>query len=167
MTKPIKPLDAILPLIAEAVSEWQAEHSPEVIKAKIKKLLDTNSKEVVLKLLGFNNNWDKWELDHCNGRSGESAAGDFIRKYQSEAIKEWLQTVCLPELDNKTKAQFKKDTQDEYRSCMYSKLRELARQRANEDLKLLIDELASTDQLDAYIKTMKLLNPSGECRNAC
>ena len=56
MTTPIKPLDAILPLIAEAVSEWQADHSPEVIKAKIKKLLDTNSKEVVLKLLGFNNN---------------------------------------------------------------------------------------------------------------
>lgn len=49
---------------------------------------------------------------------------------------------------------------------MYSKLRELARQRANEDLKLLIDELASTDQLDAYIKTMKLLNPSGESHNA-
>ena len=119
-----------------------------------------------MKLLGFNDRWGKWELDHCNGRSGESAAGDFIRKYQTEAIQEWLKTVCLPELDVKTKAQFKREAKAEYVDHIYRGLRNAAQERANADLQELLNELTSSDQLDAYFKTMKLLNPSGESHNA-
>ena len=124
----------MLPLLAEAVDDWRKENSTANLKARVKTLLDNNSQEIILKLLGFNNHRGRWELDHCNNRSGDSAAGDFIRKTQSEAVNEWLTTVCLPELDTATKAKFKKEANTLYRECILRGLRKTVEQRAQEDL---------------------------------
>lgn len=158
MDKPINVVDQLLPLIAEAVEDWRKNNSTANLKERVKKLLDNNSQEVTLKLLGFKNNWGRWELDHCNGRSGESAAGDFIRNTQSEAVNEWLATVCLPELDAKTKAKFKKEANTLYRECILRGLRKTVEQRAQEDLDKLLKVLTTSEQIDNYIKTMELIS---------
>ena len=158
MTKPINIVDQMLPLIAEAVDTWRQENSAAKLKARVKTLLDKNSREIVLKLLGFIDHWDRWEIDHCNGRSGESAAGDFIRKTQSEAINEWLTTVCLPELDEKTKAKFKKAANQMYQEHILRGLRKTVEQRAQANLDKLIASLTTSEQIDNYIKTMELIS---------
>ena len=162
MTKPINVLDQALPMILEAVQEWKDANCSDKIKDRVKKLLDANSKEVTMKLLGFNDHWGKWEIDPCNGRSGESAAGDFIRKTQSEAVKDWLTNVCLPELDDKTKAQFKKQAKQIYQETILRGLRDSVQMRAKVDLDLLVKEITASNQIDNYLKTMQLLSSSGE-----
>lgn len=156
-TKPINIVDQMLPLIAETVQEWKNEHTGQRLKDRVKRLLNEHSEEVTMKLLGFNASWNKWEIDHCNGRSGESAAGDFIRKHQSEAIHEWLTTVCLPVLDEKTKAQFQKQANQLYKETILYGLRKTVEQKAQKDLDALLKVVTTSDQVDNYIKTMQLL----------
>ncbi len=114
-TQPINPLDELLPVIAQAVADWQAIHTPDAIKKRVTKLLDESREEIVFKLLGFDKSWEgKWKLDHCNARSGESAAGDYLRNVQADAIKEWLSTIPLPTISPKMLADFKKQYQLEF-----------------------------------------------------
>lgn len=84
---------------AEAVrDEWLEKID---VKARITQLLDARMEEVVAKLLGFNSRWrGEWEVDSCNGRMGESAAGDYLREKCGVAVKEWLDKAAgdLPPL---------------------------------------------------------------------
>lgn len=154
-----KPLDAILPHIAAAVGEWQNANSEEKVKRNVKDLLDKNSKEITMKLLGFNTNYSQeWELDHCNGRSGESAAGDFIRRTQQTAIEEWLKSATLPVLDEKTKKRLHKEAVDEYSSVIRQRIREFAYKQATQDAADLIKTITVSDQIDNYLKAMKLIH---------
>ena len=98
MTTKINVIDDAIPIIAEAVAEWKIRNSEEVLKRRVHALLDESSNEVVMKLLGFKESWGKWELDHCNGRSGNSPAGEYLKNAQQGAIAEWLKTAALPKL---------------------------------------------------------------------
>jgi hypothetical protein len=86
MPAQVNPVDSLLTSIACAVEEWKAKNTKEVIKTTVTELLDKESKQLTLKLLGFEDRWGKWEVDHCNGRGGESAAGDYLRIAQKTAI---------------------------------------------------------------------------------
>lgn len=160
MTASTNPIDQVLPAIAQAVAEWQTKNTEEVIKATVKRKLDQASEEITLKLLGFNNSWGKWELDHCNGRAGESAAGDFIKKVQQEAIQEWLTSVMLPKVTPQLASKLKAEAQREYADTLLSKVRQLARNKADADASNLINKIIESKDVDKYIKTMKLLNPN-------
>lgn len=162
MNVPLNPIDELLPVIAQAVQEWRRDNSATQLKNSVKRLLDDNSKEITLKLLGFNNTWGRWELDHFNGRSGNSAAGDFLRSVQNEAIQEWLSTVCLPKLEVKITQEIKTQAAREYKRLVLQELSSTLRQQAQMDVKKLLQDLAVSDQIGNYIKTMQLLDPSGE-----
>ena len=154
------PLDALIPSIAVAVEEWKITNTEEKIKSNVTNQLNKASDEITMKLLGFNNGWDgKWELDHCNGRSGESAAGDFIRKVQSEAIKEWLSSICMPKLSSVLKAKLKKEMQSEYNGYITRMVRSKIRDIADAHLTELVNSVVSTSKLDAYLQASKLINP--------
>lgn len=157
MNQVINPIDSVLPIVAQAVAEWKSANSEEKIKAKVKELLDSKSEEVTLKLLGFNNSWGKWEVDHCNGRSGESAAGDFIQQVQQTAIKEWLSQVVMPELDEKMKKAILKDVNAEVKRSISYRMQELAKRKADEHMNKLLSDICVSDHIDNYLKTMKLL----------
>lgn len=76
----------------DAVKEWYAENGGKnAIRDRVFQMLDETRDEIIVKLMGFDNKWfGRWELDHCNGRSGNSAAGDFLREVAGDATKEWL-----------------------------------------------------------------------------
>ena len=83
---------------AEAVrDEWLEKID---VKGRITQLLDGKLQEVVAKLLGFDVRWREWEVDHCNGRAGNSAAGDYLREKCGVGVKEWLDKAAgdLPPL---------------------------------------------------------------------
>ncbi len=153
------PLDGMLAHIALAIHEWKSENSPEEIRKTIKKELDKHSKEILLKLMGFDNRWNqgRWELDHCNGRAGESSAGDYIKKHQAAAIKEWLGNVALPTLPPELSAGLRKTCQTQYEEVFARALRDLVRQKATDDAHELIKKLTTPTQVDNYLKTLSLI----------
>ncbi len=153
-----KPVDSILPHIAAAVAEWKAENTEESIKATVIGLLEKESKQIVLKLLGFNESWGKWEVDHCNGRGGQSAAGDFLTKVQQGAIEEWLKTTVMPTLDKKTRDSMLKSAQSEYTYNLTRLVREYAISQAESDAKAVIAQLVESDQVGNYLKAMALID---------
>ncbi len=160
--KRINPIDAVLPIVAQAVAEWKATNSEEKIKKKVKDLLDSKAEEVTLKLLGFNNSWGKWELDHCNGRSGESAAGDFIQQVQQTAIKEWLSEVAMPTLDEKMKKSILKGVNAEVKRSISYQIQQLATNQANALMNKLLSDICVSDHVDNYLRTMKLIEGDNE-----
>lgn len=156
------PMETILEAVASAVAEWKQKLSPEKIRQQTFDRLNSESETITMKLLGFDNRWDKkWSLDHCNGRSGESAAGDYFRTAQAAAIKEWLSTVTLDPLsaaENKALAAAFNKT---YREQLREHVRALAYKQAEQDAKSFIEELTNHSTVDQYIKTLALLNPTG------
>lgn len=44
--------------------------------------------QVVWKILGMDNRWGKWEIDHCNGRT--SPLSEFLTEQIREPLQEWL-----------------------------------------------------------------------------
>lgn len=113
----------------------------EGIKDEVTRVLNANVQEITAKLLGFDNRWFyKWELDHCNGRAGNSAAGDYLRKHANDAITEWLSSVQLPPMSPALKGALKKGYVDQLRYRAEGELRELASKNA----KALAAEIAAT-----------------------
>lgn len=155
-----KPVDSILPHIATAVAEWKAANTEEKIKETVINLLEKESKQIVLKLLGFSESWGKWEVDHCNGRGGQSAAGDFLTRVQQGAIQEWLKTVAMPTMNRATKAGMQKSAQSEYTYNLKRLVREYAAAQAATDAKEVIKQLVASDQVDNYLKLMALIEPT-------
>lgn len=157
----INPIDRYIPVIAEAVDAWKAKNTPEVIRERIFALLDKHSEEITLKLLGFDkDSWGRkeWKLDHCNGRSGNSAAGDYLMSTQSTVIKEWLSKVQLPKLTPKLKAQLEKDLQSNYEHRAKTDVYSVAARRAEQDMTALVAQVVCSNKADNYVKAMALIN---------
>lgn len=152
----------LLPFIAAAVDEWQKKNPPEVIKQRVFDRLDGMQEEIAMKLLGFNQSWGKWEVDHCNGRSGNSAAGDYLRNVQREAVQEWLKQLKFPTMSATHKKQIESSISDEYKNRMSSAMRRKAEEQANEDLNRVFAELSETSLINKYLSTIELLNPKGK-----
>lgn len=155
----VKPIDEVLPFITRAVADWKLKNNEELITKRVTEQLDKSSAEITMKLLGFNESWGKWDLDHCNGRGGESAAGDYLRKVQQAAIQKWLETVQLPEIPSKLKAATVAEYKSEYQNALRQALYRLAMKQAEEDAQFLIGKLVASDRLDNYFKAVKLINP--------
>lgn len=157
----MQPVNDLLGTIAQATEDWKAVNTPEVIKKRVFKQLTTASDEIVMKLLGFDCRWDKkWELDHCNGRAGDSAAGDFIRDANQDAIKEWLATVAMPQITPALQKRLQKMAQEEYESHITRHVRTAITARAEKDLNEFIHSLAETPSYEGFVKMRALITPN-------
>ena len=74
----------------EAQQKWMKDNTKESIEKEVYDTLEKRKSEVVAKLLGFDPHWGKWELDHCNGRSGNSDAGMYLAQCSKHVVKDWL-----------------------------------------------------------------------------
>ena len=129
---------------------------------RVHKLLDDNAETIVLKLLGFDNRWNSWELDHCNGRKGESAAGDYLRQVQHDAIQDWLKKVKLPELNKTLTSVMQKEIEAYYKNYLRQFLCEYAREEAGKTAKELIQTLFTQSKVDGMIKLQQLIQGNKE-----
>jgi hypothetical protein len=157
MTEFVNPVDQLFPVIAEAVQEWKKVNTPAVITEKVKRALDRSNHEVTLKLLGFKNNYGDWELDHCNGRSGNSAAGDYLRSTQQAAIQDWFATNLMPVLSPTALKRLQKQMNDEYLNTLHNALRKVVIEKATKDANLLIADLSKDTNSDKFFKLMNLV----------
>lgn len=158
------PFQVVLESIVLALNEWHAIHTPEEIKRDMFARMDKAQQEILLKLLGFNTKiWDgTWALDHCNGRSGESAAGDYLRKQQAENVKAWLDQVKLPKIPKKAVDTLISEYQSTFDREISKQLEILAKNAASEYMDTLLKPLTETSAADQYNKVLELLKPKQE-----
>jgi hypothetical protein len=127
---------------AEYAKELKKQIATEIASRKkrdnrsvIKSLLDKHQQQIILKLLGFDTNYNgSWELDHCNGRAGNSAAGNYLSQIAREQIPIWLgqQLGKLPTLPASAIADMRKLYINALRSNIQQELRTAAQQKASE-----------------------------------
>lgn len=146
--------------------------TPEYIEKRVHEIINKNVNDVILKLLGFDNRWmsnGTYEVDHCNGRSGESFVGDYIRSQASEKLKQWADNTNISEV--KLPKSAIQDMEREFVSIYTRKLREslsnratyLAQQAAEEYLKDLISEVPSiNDVINENPSVKKQIIPNSE-----
>jgi len=142
MSKLQSQIESVMKAADKAAQEWVDENKPS-IEEKIHELLDRKLTEIVCKLLGFDGWFGELEIDHCNGRSGESAAGDWLRAAAGDAVKKWLteQAGDLPKLTAKAIAGLRKSYleafEDELRVALQGKAIEDAQAAISEHLKAI------------------------------
>jgi hypothetical protein len=122
----------------KAAADWFKDNEDK-IEFKIKQQLDSAVVDIVAKLLGFNNQWGRWEIDHCNGRNGNSAAGDFIQRNAKEGVDKWLSQIVfdLPTMP----AGMLKSLRAEYKNTLEDELRNLLVQKAREDAQKMFENI--------------------------
>lgn len=153
----LNPINDLLTTVLKSIDQWKEKNSEEALTQRVHKLLDANAETIVLKLLGFDNRWNKWELDHCNGRKGESAAGDYLRQVQQDAIQDWLKSVQLPELSKTLSSAMKKELERDYKQYLSQFLYEYARKEADKTAKEIIESLFSQSKVDGMFKLKQLI----------
>ena len=153
----LNPINDLLDTVLKAINEWKSKNTEEVLTQRVHDLLDKNAKEVVLKLLGFNESWGKWEVDHCNGRAGESAVGDYLKMVKQSAINSWLAKAELPKMDKTISTAMRKELKHDYDRFLKQYLYEYARDQAIETAQEIIKSVFSTTKADAVLKVAKLL----------
>ena len=153
----LNPINDLLPTVLKSIDKWKEKNSEEALTQRVHKLLDDNAETIVLKLLGFDNRWNKWELDHCNGRSGESAAGNYLKQVKQEAIQDWLKKVKLPELNKTLSSALQKSLKQDYERFLSEYLYKYAREEADKTAKELIQTLFTQSKVDGMIKLQQLI----------
>lgn len=151
-------LQTLVPIINGAIHEWLEKQNPEAIRKKVFDTLEAAKDEVAPKLMGFNKGsfGRGWEIDHCNGRAGESAMGDYMRKHQAEGIQQFIDQLKLTSLRPFTQADIQ-GLRSEYRAVVISKTREAVRARAERDANHLINQLSVDDLVSLIQKTQQLI----------
>ena len=156
-------LQSLVPIINGAIHEWLEKQNPEAIRKKVFDTLEAAKDEVAPKLMGF----DKgsfgrgWEIDHCNGRAGESSIGDYMKKHQTEGIQQFIDQLNLTSLSPFTEAEIK-GLRSEYRDRVINETRQLVYDRAEKDANHLVNQLSVDDLVSAIQKTQQLLNTGYE-----
>lgn len=91
--------------VAVAASRMADETDAMEVTREVIKDLNSSKREVAVKLLGLNNSWGKWEVDHCNGR--KSPIGDYLDIECKELIAEWVREAVKEVLTAEYKDKFK------------------------------------------------------------
>lgn len=130
----------------QAALQWIKENE-ENIEYKIIKMLDERCEKIVAKLMGFENPWGKWEVDHCNGRAGESAAGDWLRQRAGESVRAWLdkQAGDLPDLPKSAINALKKEYLCILEELVKEELEEIAKEKMMKVVEELIGDIHGED----------------------
>jgi len=125
--------------INEVITNWE-EDTLENIDKDLPRILNKHKDEIVRKLLGFNkDSWGKWELDHCNGRNGNSPIGERLANKQREIINTWLDNIDISPALLKMEEVVKK----ELASITYYNFTKRLREKVEKALDKRMEELAN------------------------
>lgn len=132
--------------ISKEIAKWRAENPPEEIASRVRRIMESQTDSLVAKMLGFSPGWGStaggWEVDHCNGRAGESAVGDQIREHCKTQVGEWIASVIG---DFKPPKGMEKAIRQEYKEQFLRRARERARELAYEHANKMAFDFAKQD----------------------
>ena len=156
----ISPIDKLIADISTAMHEWSEEQVTSIRK-KVHARLDQHRDEVLMKLMGFTQEsfTGHWEIDHCNGRSGNSPIGEFLATSQKQAIEEWLTQITMPTMTPKFKKEVESDLRKVYQDAIRREVWDCAKSRAKQDLDELLEHALSPTLLQQFLQMQKLIEP--------
>lgn len=135
--------------VDEAVAQWLEANKPSKIKEKVFAILDRKVEEAVAKHLGFNNRWgDKWEVDHCNGRSGQSYVGEWVSAKVGQAVSQFFEQANVEQLmpdQQEILDALKKDFLDKVDYEIRGRIRSKAEQHLDTYLNNVLEETSYDD----------------------
>ena len=151
-------LQSLVPIINEAIHEWLEKQNPQAIRKKVFDTLEAAKDEVAPKLMGFNRGsfGRGWEIDHCNGRAGESTIGDYMRKHHQESIQQFIDQLNLVSLRPFSKKEIE-DMRRDYRERVINKTRQAVREKAEKDALQLVNQFSVDDLVTAIQRTQELI----------
>lgn len=152
-----KPIDEVLPAIAQAVAEWKNRNTDAMIQQRVTTLLDNKAEEITSQLLGFTNRWGNWEMDKSHD-SKASPIQQYIKQHQQTAIKAFLDSldikdVVTPAMKKKIVSEFRK----EFEWRLVESARVAAKDLVNQHVDTIINQVIASDKAEAYAKTMQLI----------
>lgn len=148
---------SIAPTITLAIQQWINKQNPEELTQKVHGMLNNSRDEITAKLLGMNKRWGgEWEIDHCNGRNGESVMGDYLKNTQAAAIQTWIDSLNLENVKPFTATELTK-LRGEYRARVIEQVRQNIRTQADRDAARLLTDISNTDFVANILKTQKLI----------
>lgn len=132
--------DELETLMAKTVSDWYENLEAQDYETKIKRQLTSCYDSLVLNLLGFKrDNWGNkyMEVDHCNGRAGESFVGSFVKaKAAAEANR--IFEIAFERLDpdklvtNEMLEALEEQFKEDFKRSLRDRVRQLAERKASE-----------------------------------
>ena len=90
----------------EAFEKANVKLDSESLTREIIAQLNEERREIVLKLLGFDDSWGKLEVDRCNGRDRESIVGKYLHGQARAAVQAWMDKHLLVALEKHIKGKF-------------------------------------------------------------
>lgn len=90
----------------DAFEKANVKLDPESLTKEIIAQLNEERREIVVKLLGFNDSWGKLEVDRCNGRDRESIVGKYLHGQARAAVQTWMDNHLLVALEKHIKGKF-------------------------------------------------------------
>jgi|WetSurSiteA1Bulk_404760.scaffolds.fasta_scaffold11078_8 hypothetical protein len=125
------------------------------LKEHVYKVLDAQLQTIILKVLGLNDHWGKWEVDHCNGRSGNSTIGDYIKETAKDHVASWVKKAIgkLPSIPTDAVKSIRKDFVENVLRELYN----IARDGAMTEATRIYDEKIRT-----FVETSILKDTKGE-----
>lgn len=87
----------------EAFNGVNEAFTPESLAPEITAMLTKERREIVLKLLGFDNRWGELEVDHCSAHNKDSIVGQYLRTTIAPIVQEWLENDIRPMFEAKAR----------------------------------------------------------------
>ena len=131
----------------ESMAKWKAENlTPEAIAEHVRSTLNKYRSQVLLQLMGFKyDHWgNKLEVDSCNGRAGESIAGDFLKQTALQQVQDWIAKQIAAD-DGLLKLTKKEQTElrAAYRSVFKDYIRYRLKESAEKSAKARAEEIVA------------------------
>jgi hypothetical protein len=126
-------------VVGDAVDSWRKRNTPDVIRRRVRDVLNSRRDELIIKLAGFDNKWGRWELDHTNGRA--STMDMYIREVAGNAVREWVRHSIqdLPIMTTEMQAALKMEYEDRFEREVRHRIVLLAQERANRAMDEMLD----------------------------
>ena len=121
------------------------EADVEQVMTEVIKDLNAAKRAVTLKMMGLDNRWGNWEVDHCNGRT--SPITEYLTDTSKTLIKNWVNDAIKEVLTTEVEAKLKKQLADAFRKELYDlggyKTREMISDKVHEFIARLLKKEAA------------------------
>lgn len=164
MAKRPKSVGDVLNLVALITDEWVREWDAKTVRTHVHKVLNFKVDELIYNVLGISKRWDKWEVDHCNGRMSD------VRELIKDAARDEAQKVLSAEVDRVIKskkfkqamrqaitADFIDSFQYELNRAVREKLQDRLPELVDVELNKCLGDLTSLNETIAKINGIKKL----------
>lgn len=109
----------------QAVSEVANDAHAESVTEQIISDLNTQKRQVTLKLLGLDDRWGRWEVDHCNGRN--STITEYISETAEKEIVKWVNDAVSEVLTTELKSKVMLDA----KKAIHKEVQDMVRNQLN------------------------------------